>query len=292
MKLSMELREDIKRMDTGNGIHLYFPHFGTIYQTLIPHWHDELEIWYCQCDGVCKLNDDTVKFSKGTIIIVNKKVVHSRELLSDGHISVILFDYKVLLFMLADKCQNEILLPLYTEEKYLSPVINTDHVLYKELACCITNILNCWSKESFRNRLEVKAHLLLFISTLFENDEFHRYTAEEIVRKSKVTEIQESIEYMEKHLSENIAIEDLAATTNLSKYYYIRRFKALTGRTPFEYLKSVRIEYAKEILLENKNMNIVDVAMESGFNNIGYFTKVFKQQVGITPGSYRTTNEQ
>jgi transcriptional regulator GlxA family with amidase domain len=105
--------------------------------------------------------------------------------------------------------------------------------------------------------------------------------------KSKSTEnSNESIKavllFIEDNFSEKLTIEDLAKTAKLSKYHFIRVFKAYTDTTPIEYLKEVRISKAKELLKQNKT-DITNTALMVGFDNISYFIKVFKEICGVTP---------
>lgn len=91
-----------------------------------------------------------------------------------------------------------------------------------------------------------------------------------------------TISYIEGHFSDKITLEDMASVARLSKFYFTRKFKEITGMTPFEYLVAVRISNAKKELSASRS-SVRDAARNSGFFNDSYFSKVFKQQVGILP---------
>lgn len=98
--------------------------------------------------------------------------------------------------------------------------------------------------------------------------------------------IQQAVDYIETHTSEDISIEQLADTVGLSPYYFQRLFKRLIKRTVFEYIKLRRLAQATEALKDNRR--ILDIAVEYGFSSHANFTRMFKETYGITPEEYRS----
>lgn len=99
-------------------------------------------------------------------------------------------------------------------------------------------------------------------------------------------QIQESIEWIEHHLSEEISIEELAKIAALSPFYYQRLFGRLVKKPVAEYVKLRRMAKATE-LLQQKNRRILDIALELGFSSHQYFSRTFKSIFGMTPEDYR-----
>ncbi|MGB4657885.1 MAG: DUF3788 family protein [Mobilitalea sp.] len=98
--------------------------------------------------------------------------------------------------------------------------------------------------------------------------------------------IQDSLNYMEEHLSENIEIETLAEVAALSPYYFQRLFGRLVKKPVYEYLKLRRLANASEDL-KNKEKRILDVALDYGFSDHANFTRAFKEAYDLTPEEYR-----
>ena len=94
------------------------------------------------------------------------------------------------------------------------------------------------------------------------------------------------IEYIKANFQRRMSLEEIAASTYLSKTYLSSLFKKETGYSISEYINIVRIERSKSLLLE-ENISIIDIANLCGFEDQSYFTKVFKHIVGITPKKYR-----
>lgn len=106
------------------------------------------------------------------------------------------------------------------------------------------------------------------------------------VRMHSWEAIQNSLNYIEDHLSENIKIDTLANVATLSPYYFQRLFGRLVKKPVNEYVKLRRLAKASEAL-KSKEKRIVDVALDFGFSDHSNFTRAFKDAYGITPEEYR-----
>ena len=89
-------------------------------------------------------------------------------------------------------------------------------------------------------------------------------------------------------------MDDEAFTvSNLSKLMFMshtqmyRKVKAITGKTPSNYIRAVRLETAIH-LLQNTDLQIQEIAYRVGFSDPNYFTRMFKHDYGRSPGSYRS----
>ncbi|RST74244.1 AraC family transcriptional regulator [Siminovitchia acidinfaciens] len=100
--------------------------------------------------------------------------------------------------------------------------------------------------------------------------------------------VQMAMEYIEENFSENITLEDVAGHVHLSSTYLSRLFKNVTGRNFIEYITHLRIEKAKRLLVD-LDYTVYQIALEVGYNNSHYFSRVFKATVGKTPSEYRNS---
>jgi len=91
--------------------------------------------------------------------------------------------------------------------------------------------------------------------------------------------------FIDDHYSENINLNDIADEAFFSKFHFMRLFKITYGKTPHQYLTSVRIEKAK--LLLQTNTSIADVCFSVGFDSISSFTGLFKRMTSTTPSHYQ-----
>ncbi|OHX67859.1 helix-turn-helix domain-containing protein [Flammeovirga pacifica] len=93
-------------------------------------------------------------------------------------------------------------------------------------------------------------------------------------------------EVIHAHLYEDLSIQDLAFFTGLSLSTFKRKFKTVFDTSPNQYIKSKRLIKA-ENLLRVTDQRISDVAYDCGFNDIGYFSKLFKSEYNISPSDFR-----
>lgn len=91
--------------------------------------------------------------------------------------------------------------------------------------------------------------------------------------------------YLMQNFRENITLEDLGKQFNLNPFYLQKQFKRFVGQTPSEYVIYLRMTHAKE-LLRNSRKTIGEVAAEVGIENLGYFSRLFKKQEGMSPRDY------
>ena len=119
---------------------------------------------------------------------------------------------------------------------------------------------------------------------------FQRYTfpsieiPEEAEQRGK---IQTAIAYINKNLGRSLRIEEIAAVTNTSKYYFCRVFKQSVGVSPYQYLLLQRIERSKTLLQSNLERSIADISLQCGFANQSHFCKCFRKFTTVTPKAYR-----
>ena len=98
--------------------------------------------------------------------------------------------------------------------------------------------------------------------------------------------IRVCVEQMHSRMEENISLENLAREFGYSPYYLSKKFKAETGQTFKDYLKTARLERAK-FLLRNTDQSILDISEKLQFCSASYFSDSFRKAYGISPTAYR-----
>jgi AraC family transcriptional regulator len=101
-----------------------------------------------------------------------------------------------------------------------------------------------------------------------------------------VLAVQRMQNYIESHMSEPITLSQLARAADYSQWHSERIFKELVGKTPFEYIRALRLSKAA-MILRDKKVKIIDVAFDFVFDSHEGFTKAFSKQFGLTPSRYR-----
>lgn len=105
--------------------------------------------------------------------------------------------------------------------------------------------------------------------------------------KSYSLPIRKAIDFIRLNLNYELSLEVISSELHISSYELSRQFKRETGNTLTEYINNRRINEAT-YLLENKQIPITDIALMVGYNDVNYFTKVFKKIKGLTPSKFRS----
>ncbi|HMJ91788.1 MAG TPA: helix-turn-helix domain-containing protein [Candidatus Acidoferrum sp.] len=93
-------------------------------------------------------------------------------------------------------------------------------------------------------------------------------------------------DFIKAHQTEDLSLGQVAKAVNTSTFYFCKMFKKITGLNFTDYLSRIRIENAKNLLL-NPNLRISEIAYEVGFQSLTHFNRVFKRIVGESPTEYR-----
>ncbi|SHJ52538.1 two-component system, response regulator YesN [Geosporobacter subterraneus DSM 17957] len=99
-------------------------------------------------------------------------------------------------------------------------------------------------------------------------------------------ELEIILHYIEKNFHKGITLEDVAKHVGLSPFYLSKLFKKQVGINFIEYVTKKKIDKAKDLLVQT-NLPVINIALELGFHEPNYFSKVFKKVEGITPSQYR-----
>ena len=266
------------------------------YKCLIPdyfasvplHWHGEFEINFIisgRAEFIC--GDKRFISSEGDIIIIPPNMLHAvypHESFRQRYDTVV-FSPEMLGVSENDRCAVECLKPIVSGCAAINTRITREHVYYGELKTTAENIFSCAKGNASRLDMLMKSELLRFFWLLEESGDIS-LTDKNTASRSEM--IRPAIEYMNDNFSEAVTVEQLAEITNMSKSYFMRRFKETAGVGAIEYLSQLRIKKACEILL-GTDKTVAETAFECGFRNLSNFNRQFRRLAGCAPKEYRKT---
>ncbi len=100
--------------------------------------------------------------------------------------------------------------------------------------------------------------------------------------------VKKAVQLVEEHLDDpQFSVNYLCEELGMSRSQLYRKFESITGQTPNDFIRSVRLKHAAQ-LLKQGNDSISEISDRVGFNSIKYFNKYFKEEFGVTPTQYRT----
>lgn len=148
-------------------------------------------------------------------------------------------------------------------------------------------LMKPFDKEELLIRLEKLVELRKRLQAHYTNEEYIIQKNVEQVSGAEVTFLKQLRQVILDNLAEpDFSVPQIAQIMKMSQVQVYRKLKALTGKTPSKYIRSIRMKRAME-LLNTTNMNISEIAYELGFSDPNYFSRTFQQVHGKTPSSIR-----
>jgi len=108
---------------------------------------------------------------------------------------------------------------------------------------------------------------------------------------STVARVTRAVRMIERSTDSELSLRDLAREAGLSPYHFLRTFQQVTGVTPHQYIRRVRLREAAARLASHKE-KILDVALDSGFGDVSNFNRAFRAEFGVSPRTYRASASQ
>lgn len=287
--------EDFMKYEEKKGHGTYWQPFA-LYGTIIPdnltffpaHWHDEIEIIYAE-SGICiyYVNFEPYELRKGDVLVIPPGVIHSFEQYESekfiGYSCV--FNLNMVNNNAVDVCSSKYFMPLFNNEIVLKIHIKDGEKHTENIRKLVWNSLKCYYEKGSCYEIQLKICLLEFFRYFFVNELF-----EKSLRKSSLIKLSDKtkaiITYIEEHYEEKIMLEDLAKLTNQSVYNFAHSFKYCTGQSPMEYINQYRLSVAAKKLISTDEP-VINIAADTGFNNVSYFNRAFKKKFQMTPTQYR-----
>ncbi|NJN34951.1 MAG: helix-turn-helix transcriptional regulator [Saprospiraceae bacterium] len=96
--------------------------------------------------------------------------------------------------------------------------------------------------------------------------------------------------YIDKHYSDKIDLDNISDEAYFSKFHFIRLFKSIYGKTPHQYLTTVRIEKAQQLL--QRGSSVTEVCFLVGYDSVSSFSGLFTKNVGKTPSEFLNFNKK
>ena len=249
------------------------------------HWHEQIEILYFKSgSAIIECNSNPIYVKAGELLIINSNELHRGICLSENlNYYCIILDTSILYSKTIDICDT----------KYITPIVQNYIVFKNKIAddkavtACIDAFIKEYNEKKLGFELALKCYLYQFFTLLLRNYLACTMTPLNYNKRTKNFEIFNPIlQHIENHFNEDLTVSMLSRMANMSKYYFCHSFKELTGKTFTEYLNIIRINKS-ELMLKSTNMNVTEVAAACGYNNLNYFSRLYKKYKSIPPSKVK-----
>ena len=226
-----------------------------------------------QGEGLVSFADEKHELSAGKGVFLTPSCLKTAEISANTE------DFKINWVLLKGSCAKDILATLSFKNSF------------------VFDINSCLALDSYFEKItRAKVHRsrktaqqtesVLLYSLILEFNRLFTYSSlgnQEVL----LEQLQPVFDYIDNNFQNEISLEQLADTVDLSPQYVCRIFKKCTNMRPFEYITKKRIEEAKRLILRG-GLAVNEIASTVGYSDCSYFCAVFKRLVGTSPIGYRT----
>lgn len=257
------------------------------------HWHNEIEFVHV-LDGTikCHIGEQVIVMKQGDALFINSGIIHRYQAPENSKQSICQFSD--ILF------SPELIAPSSSAvyRNYVQPVVTLGQpfLLLRGTEAWERQTLNCYQTiqqicQSARDFLELRIHIGICELWLSLSPHIKKTSTEQQRNKHMLTQsrLRMMMQFIEDHYTERVSLNDIANAANISKSAALRCFRSGMQVSPVEYLNDYRLNRAKELLIGSYS-TISEVALAVGFDNVGYFDRVFKRAFGVTPKQFAKQN--
>lgn len=234
------------------------------------HWHEGIELLYC-ISGSARVSSGTEwrQMTKGELAIINSGALHYITPVSETECHYYCMIVESSLFEGTGLPFGKISLERLVCDSQATALYHS--------------IVHEMEKKSLYYKEAVRGYILLFFTHLYR---FHHVPDAPDQSPAQSDAVKHAILYLRSCFQNHITIDEVCHRVGFSKYYFCRLFRKVTGRSIMEYVNYLRCSYAQQ-LLKDGEYNISEAATLSGFSDVSYFTRVFKQQMGRLPSEVK-----
>ena len=258
------------------------------------HTHNYIELGYViSGEFKQKILGKDVSFKEGELFLIDKNCIHQDYIFKK--------DSNVIFIGMSNEMFDEIMMERI-EDKKISNFLRQSLLNQKNNL----QYIHFYPKEN-HNKNILEENLLMLIREVNKDDYACRYTTKGIMmrilnlisteyvfslsieQRNKMTSlvVEEIKNYIQKSYA-NISIKELMGKFHFNEDYFNRILKETEGMTYSEYVQSIRLKESVKLLLTTDEP-IEDISRMIGYNNKGYFYKIFTSKYGVTPAKYRKT---
>lgn len=251
------------------------------------HWHEELEIAYVSQGEInAFINGEHYLLHEGEGCFINRKILHSYS--GQGAYSSlfpnILFSPSLLYgsqdSVFWEKYVKKLVFSTDFTHMVLQPSVPWQADILKKAETAVSAFQSPEYGYEFRIREILSDILLSLLRNKPDTPPEHVHSSLDLSR------ILDMLSYIQMHYTEEIRLEQIAASASLSPRSCLRCFKNIIGASPMQYIIDLRIRKARQLLIQT-DLSILEISASCGFQDQSYFIKTFRQKTGTTPLKFR-----
>ena len=248
------------------------------------HTHDNTELLFVLSGTLRESVDGTLyDLAEGDIVMINQGIWH--------HCVSVSQDVPTILFFLGftDYHFKGMEPNCFTFPENRA-VVHTDGLVRQDLSnLCLRMLSERYSNQAGQYFMQKSylIQLLLILIRQFQKPDIHAASSLPFETHHKSYVVSNIRQYLSDHYSDHISLDLIARNMYLSSAYISKIFKEETGEAPINYLIKIRLEQARKRLIAEPLQSVKSIAAAVGYDDVYYFSKLFKKYYGVSPQNYR-----
>lgn len=256
-----------------------------------PHWHYYIEMLY-SIEGQAQvvLAGKRHTFNQGDMALISAREVHSIyvEQGRDTRYIVVKFSPEVLYTTTRTIFESKYVLPFTIARSSYPRIFRKEDIDNTPIPSLMREIFDECTSKNHGFELAVRANICrIFLWFLRDwNKKGLNFDIGSTVKELNINKMQEVVDYLDSHYCDALTTEFVAAMCHMSYGYFCRQFKDIMGKTFIEYLNYIRVTEAEKLLLTT-DLNVTQIALNTGFSSTSYFIKQFRHFESMSPIQFR-----
>ncbi len=260
-------------------------YLNNVYENYPIHWHTAMEIIMpLENTYEVAINKVSYLLGEGDILIIPPGELHELYAPLTGSRIIFQFDFSII----SNLKGFSGIYPILFQPRLLTNNNSSD--IYDELKHLMINIKDEYIQNDSLSEAFIYSKIIqIFIITARKYMNTGNLFPDVNISKQKeyIEKFNLIFDYINDNLTEDISLSQISNIAGFSKFHFSRLFKQFTNMSFYDYLNQKRVKTAENLLL-NPNLNITDVAMQSGFSSISTFNRVFKTVKECTPTEFKS----
>lgn len=249
------------------------------------HWHHCLELIAVESGWMeIEVEREKHRIGAGDLCVISPSQLHSCVVFyPNTTLCCLMIDMDVFRSRYVDSLEERYVAPL-TESRITLPRHVTGNKTLSQLVCSCCDV---FSARGEAYQLHLKSLLFGILHQLYtQSGEIQHMDPGQNPASLSRERVNIILQYVEEHYAERIKLDDLVQILHINKYYICKIFQQYTGKTFLDYVNLVRIQKAVDLIVST-NDSITAIAFTTGFQDINYFSRMFKRVMGISPTELR-----
>ncbi len=259
-----------------------------------PHAHEFVELAFIsQGEGEHEYEGTSYPISQGDVFIIEPGKEHTYRVGENQQVKVV--NVLFVPALLTGELEALSKMTSFFEFFYMEPFLRSEvSFQYKltlnarqqfEIRELLDRLIHEYESKDSGYRFLIKTKLIemfITLSRIYEKNK-QKPLASSVSDREMIERV---CQFIEKRHANPLTLDQVSQMAGMSQSKFTSLFRRVTGQTFLEYRNDMRIRYAKH-LLETTGDKIIQVAQEVGFDDLSHFNRLFKQAVGVSPGTYR-----